>query len=88
MRRFLCLQIARDRNANMRRQFAKLAGGERAQSREYYITARLAVLPGAVARLPAPRTSSSTLLHPATVGRVLTQSSQLPAPTLTIKQPF
>lgn len=53
-------QAARDRDADMWRQFAELAGGERAEPREHHLTARLARAPSA-ARVPAcARAASAT----------------------------
>lgn len=37
----LFVQAARDRDADLWREFAELAGGERAQPREHHLTARL-----------------------------------------------
>lgn len=53
----LCPQAARDRNADLRRQLAELAGGQWAKPGEHHLTARLAPVRAAVhpscARAPA-----------------------------------
>lgn len=52
----LLLQAARDRDADLRRQLAKLAGGQRAQPRKHHLTTRLArACACATARASAPR---------------------------------